>query len=319
MEVSSHALDQRRTDGLNWAAAVFTNLTPEHLDYHRTMERYARAKQRLFEALPPEAVAVLNGEDPVSKRFAQAAPGRSVTYGFGLEDDFKAQNIRFSLEGTVFDCVTDEGTYKVNSPLIGRYNVENLLAALAAVNGLGIPVAQAIEGIPFFEGVPGRLERIEAGQPFPVFVDYAHTDDALSRLLKQLRVSVENSGKRVKLLTLFGCGGDRDRSKRPRMGAAAAKFSDRVIVTSDNPRSEDPAVIAQEILKGIHTSTTPVEVILDRREAIQAALEQVDDQWLVVIAGKGHEAGQVMAGHEVPFSDAAVVWEILTTSETISQ
>jgi UDP-N-acetylmuramoyl-L-alanyl-D-glutamate--2,6-diaminopimelate ligase len=306
MEVSSHALDQQRTDGIRWACGVFTNLDPEHMDYHGTMEAYARAKRRLFEQLPPEATAVLHRGDPRWEEMAGVVRGRVRTYGIGVGADFEAREIRMSLEGTRFELVGPGLRWPVESPLIGLHNVENVLAALGAVDSLHIPLEWAAQAVSHFPGVPGRLERIDVGQPFPVFVDYAHTERALRRVLGQLR---QLTSRRI--VTVFGCGGDRDRLKRPLMGRAAGELSDRVIVTSDNPRSEDPAQIAREILSGMQGVPAEVEVILDRREAIRAALAGADSRWLVLIAGKGHEEEQIFADRSVPFDDRQVVRMLL--------
>ena len=306
MEVSSHALDQRRTDGIHWACGVFTNLDPEHLDYHGTMTDYRNAKRRLFEALPREAAAVLHRGDPSWEEMARVVKGRVLTYGIGSGADFEARDIRVFSDRTLFELAVPGLRYPVESSLIGLHNVENLLAAFAAAQSLNIPLEWAAQAAAAFPGVPGRLERIDCGQPFPVFVDYAHTDGALQRVLTQLRRITCR-----KILTVFGCGGDRDRAKRPRMGRVAAELSDRVVVTSDNPRSEDPARIAGEIVAGMKGIPTQVEVILDRAEAIRSALESANERWLVLIAGKGHESRQIFADGSVPFDDRSVVREIL--------
>ena len=311
MEVSSHALDQQRTDGIRWACGVFTNLAPEHLDYHPTMEDYLRAKVRLFEALPENACAVIHRDDPAWEEVRRATRARVLSYGLRAGVDLSAEGIRASLEGTEGEIRTPEASVLFKSRLIGLHNVENLLAAVGAAMAVGVPAGQAAEAAAAFSGVPGRLERIECGQPFPIFVDYAHTDGALRRVLEQLRSLTPH-----KILTVFGCGGDRDRTKRPWMGRAATALSDRVIVTSDNPRSEDPAAIAREILAGAEGMGAPVQVILDRREAIRSALESVDEKWLVLVAGKGHEGAQIFADRAVPFDDRAVVRELLRAPVT---
>lgn len=306
MEVSSHALEQGRTEGIQFRCAVFTNLGSEHLDYHGDLENYFRAKRRLFEGLDRDAVAVLNRDDPRSEGMRQATSARVITYGLDGPADWTADAVQGSLEGISGRLRTPEGIFPVRFPWIGRHNLENLLAALAALAGAGIPVEKVLAGISSFRGVPGRLERIDAGQPFPVFVDYAHTDGALRRVLQELR-----SADSRRILTVFGCGGDRDRTKRPRMGRAAAELSDRVIVTSDNPRSEQPAAIAQEITAGMEGLSTPWEVCLDRREAIGRALKSADEKWMVLIAGKGHETGQTFDGQTLPFDDREVARELL--------
>ena len=311
MEVSSHALDQRRVDGIRWACGLFTNFAPEHLDYHAMLEQYLGAKLRLFRSLPEGSLAVLNRDDPVYERARKATRARVMTYGLKPGADLTAREIRGALDGTQFLLRTPAGEFPARTPLIGLHNVENLLAAVGAAMEAGLTAGQIAEGLAAFGGVPGRLERVECGQPFPVFVDYAHTDGALRRVLEQLK-SLDSR----KILTVFGCGGDRDKTKRPRMGRAAAELSDRVIITSDNPRSEDPAAIAREILAGANGGSASTEVILDRREAIRAALESADKGWLVLIAGKGHEAAQIFADRSVPFDDRAVVREILGTPVT---
>lgn len=307
MEVSSHALEQNRTDGIRFRCAVFTHLAPEHLDYHGNLESYFRAKRRLFEGLEQGAVAVLNRDDPRWESLRAASPSRVVTYGLRNSADWTADEIRSSLEGVSCRLRTPEGAFPVRLRGVGLHNLENLLAALAALAGAGFPVTQVLSEIPTFQGVPGRLERIEAGQPFPVFVDYAHTDGALRRVLQELRTA--SDARRI--VTVFGCGGDRDRTKRPRMGRVASEFSDRVIITSDNPRSEEPGAIAREIAAGMKGLSTPWEVCLDRREAIRRALGSADERCLVLIAGKGHETGQIFADRTIPFDDRVVAGEIL--------
>ena len=306
MEVSSHALDQHRTDGVEWACAVFTNLTPEHLDYHVTMERYLQAKLRLFEDLSPSSAAVVNREDPAWERIRLVTKAPVVTYGFQEGADLVAEEIHCSLEETACTIRTPEGTFPVAMRLVGRHNIENLLAALGAGMSLGIPVKRLLEGAASFVGVPGRLERIEEGQPFPVFVDYAHTEEALRRILTQLRAVTSR-----RLVVVFGCGGDRDRTKRPRMGRVACELADRIVITSDNPRSENPLDIAREVAAGTRGSTTPCGIIVDRREAIRHALESADHRCLILIAGKGHETGQILGDQIIPFDDRVVVRELL--------
>ncbi len=306
MEVSSHALEQNRTDGIRFRCAIFTNLAPEHLDYHGDLEAYFLAKQRLFKGLDREAAAVLNQDDPRWESLRARTAARIVTYGLRGSADWSADRIRSSLRGISCRLLTPEGTFPARFSLVGRHNLENLLAALAGLSAAGFPAEAMLKGISTFEGVPGRLERIEAGQPFPVFVDYAHTEGALRRVLQELRAADPR-----RILTVFGCGGDRDRTKRPRMGRAAAELSDRVIVTSDNPRSEEPEAIAREITAGMTGSRAPWEICLDRREAIRRALESADSTWIVLIAGKGHETGQIFSDRTVPFDDRSVVREIL--------
>ena len=337
MEVSSHALAQYRTHGIRWASSVLTNVTPEHLDYHGSFEQYLEAKLRLFKSLGDEAVAILPQGDQAFLQFRAVVKGQVLTYGLNPGADLFAREISFSLKGTKFQLVTPSTVFSIDSPLVGSHNVQNLLAAVAAVRSLGVSIPKALSGISTFPGVPGRLEQVDCGQPFPVYVDYAHTEDALFQVLKALRVASANRDSfvgtdnflrtlepdlrpgvsRCKILTVFGCGGDRDRSKRPRMGQVAGELSDRVIVTSDNPRTEDPRAIAHEILSGMRAAQIPVEVILDRKEAIRTALESVDEDWLVLIAGKGHESDQALGGCLFPFRDTDVVREVLGKREKI--
>lgn len=309
MEVSSHALDQHRTDGIRFRCAVFTQFSPEHLDYHRTIEEYLRAKLRLFEALGYQARAVINRDDPVWEKIRRCCKGPVLTFALKEKADLTATEIRCSLEGTACTLQTPEGSFGIAWKPIGRHNLKNLLAALGAVMSCGVPLRKAMTGISTFAGVPGRLERVEGESSFPVLVDYAHTDGALAEVLKQLKAVTTR-----RIVTVFGCGGDRDRTKRPRMGQVAAELSDRVIITSDNPRSEDPAAIAQEVAAGIRKLSRPApwEIVLDRREAIRLALESADGKELVLIAGKGHETGQIVGDRVIPFDDRAVVKELLS-------
>lgn len=306
MEVSSHALDQHRTDGIDWAGAVFTNASPEHLDYHGSFEDYLRAKLRLFESLAPTAAAVVNRDDPSWKRICQVSPGRVVTYSLKAKADFVAQDLEFSMEATRCRLNTPQGPFRLTSPLIGRHNLENVLAALGAVSSMGVPMERMLAGVESFKGVPGRLERIDEGQPFPVLVDYAHTDGALEQVLESLRAVSAR-----KILLVFGCGGNRDQMKRSRMGRVAGRLAHRVVVTSDNPRFEEPQAIADQVAQGLRESKIPWQVILDRREAIQTALEAADGGWLVLIAGKGHEEVQIFGNRAVPFDDRRVARELL--------
>ncbi|MBI1952597.1 MAG: UDP-N-acetylmuramoyl-L-alanyl-D-glutamate--2,6-diaminopimelate ligase [Candidatus Omnitrophica bacterium] len=306
LEVSSHALEQGRTDGIRWTCGVFTNLNPEHLDYHRTLAAYRKVKLKLFEALPAGASAVINADDPSSRAFGQATKASVLTFGLNQRADFMALKWTVSWEGTACELKTPEGEFSLQTPLAGRHNVENLLAALAAVTSLKIPLSEILPAVRTFTGVPGRLERVDSGEGLPVWVDYAHTEVALRSVLTALKEMT-----RRKILVVFGCGGDRDRSKRPRMGEVAAALADRVIVTSDNPRSEDPGAIAQEIAEGLKAGPAPFEVVLDRREAIRLALTAVEEEWVVLIAGKGHEREQLVGPRRIPFDDREVVRQLL--------
>jgi UDP-N-acetylmuramoyl-L-alanyl-D-glutamate--2,6-diaminopimelate ligase len=308
LEVSSHSLELKRVFGCRFAVAVFTNLTRDHLDFHGDMDRYFEAKRKLFDTLLREdGRAIVNADDDRAAELVAASRAPVWTYGHARPADIQATEIRLSLEGSRFLVRTPKGSTEIHSPLLGRFNVSNLLGALGATLALGIPLEVAAKGLASLAGVPGRLERVNAGQGFAVIVDYAHTDDALKNLLETVR---ELGPKRV--ITVFGCGGDRDRSKRPLMGAVASRLSDHVIVTSDNPRSEPPEAIIEEVRRGMLAGRgAEVLAIVDRREAIARALEMAGPGVAVVIAGKGHETSQTLRDRTVPFDDRQVVRDIL--------
>ena len=300
MEVSSHALELHRADAIHWAVAIFTNLTQDHLDFHPTMEDYFAAKRRLFEAGP--RAAVVNVDDPYGRRLAEELPD-ALTFGVESPDAaVRATDVAFGLTGSTF---TVEGR-TVGTPLPGRFNVLNALGALAAARALGVADNTSIAALAGAGRVPGRFEPVEAGQPFAVLVDYAHTPDSLENVLRAAR---EIAQRRV--IVVFGAGGDRDRGKRPLMGRAARTLADLVVVTSDNPRSEDPEAIIAEITEG--TGSGPgVEAMVDRRAAIGHAVALAQEGDVVVIAGKGHEQGQEFAGgRKIPFDDVTVAREAL--------
>ena len=309
MEVSSHALALRRVDETTFAAAIFTNLTRDHLDFHENMEAYFQAKRRLFEMLPSGAPSLINLDDPRGQALLQAG-GRPVTYAVTHAADITPGPLSFGLEGLRFDVRTPRGTIHVRSSLIGRPNVYNILAAVAAATALGVSFDAIEKGVSSLEGVPGRFQIVSgAKDEVTVVVDYAHTDDALRNLLETARPLA-----RGRLITVFGCGGDRDRTKRPLMGAVAGRLSDLILVTSDNPRSEDPERIIEEIQRGITPDTrrdSALLAIVDRREAIAKAIELARDGDLVLVAGKGHERYQVIGSQVLPFDDAAVAREAL--------
>jgi UDP-N-acetylmuramoyl-L-alanyl-D-glutamate--2,6-diaminopimelate ligase len=308
LEVSSHALALERVHGCPFRCAVFTNLTRDHLDFHGDMELYFAAKRRLFDTLlRPDGHAVLNADDPRSADLAGVARGRVVTYGLSAPADLRAERIELSTTRTRFLARTPAGDFEIETPLLGRFNVQNVLAALGVALGLELPLQETIAGLGSVGGVPGRLELVQAGQDFTVIVDYAHTDDALRSLLETVR---ELDPERI--LTVFGCGGDRDRSKRPLMGAVAARLSDVVIVTSDNPRSEPPEAIIDEILRGMNGGRGGERhVIADRHEAIEKALALAGPRDAVVIAGKGHETTQTLRDRVIPFDDRQVARAVL--------
>ena len=318
MEVSSHGLEQGRVWGIPYDVAIFTNLTQDHLDYHGSMEAYFAAKQKLFDgsqAKPPR-VAVLNAEDDTQAALlatAQTAGSQICSYGVA-RGDLHARDVAMRPNGMRFTIITPEGEARIEVALTGRVNVLNLLAASAAAMARGLSLQQIAELAPRLHAVPGRFEAVNAGQAFTVVVDYAHTEDALRNVLALARDLVRPHDGRV--LTVFGCGGDRDRSKRPHMGRAAAEASEIVILTSDNPRSEDPRAIIEEILpgtvgpgtEGLHAT---VEVEPDRAKAIALAMTMARNGDIVVIAGKGHEKTQTIGSRVLPFDDVAVAREAL--------
>jgi UDP-N-acetylmuramoyl-L-alanyl-D-glutamate--2,6-diaminopimelate ligase len=309
LEVSSHSLSLRRVHGLEFKVAVFTNLTRDHLDFHGDMDGYFAAKRTLFEKLlRPDGHAILNLDDDRAAELARVVRGRVWTYS--LEDpkaDLFAEDLRLGLDRTRLRARTPAGVLELESALVGRFNVQNLLAALGAGLALGLPPDAVQRGIATLQGVPGRMEKVAFGQDFTVLVDYAHTDDALKNLLETVR----GLGPR-RVITVFGCGGDRDRTKRPLMGAVAARLSDVVILTSDNPRSEPPEAILDEIRRGIPASRAQDTLVIpDRRDAIARALEMGREGVCVVIAGKGHESYQVLRERSVPFDDRQVARDVL--------
>ena len=312
-EVSSHGLEQGRAIGLNFDVAVFTNLTQDHLDYHVTMERYFTAKRLLFDGTvyPAPRIAVLNAHDPYTEQLATAArkAGAEVrTYGIG-QGDWRASSYSLTPAGAILHLETPAGSAKVTSRLAGEVNILNLLAAFTATHARGIPFADLISAIPTLKPVPGRFQSIDAGQPFTVIVDYAHTDDALRNLIALARQITAPTGKRV--ITVFGCGGDRDRTKRPKMGLAAGAGSDFVVATSDNPRSEDPLAILAGIEPGLKASGVRYTIEPDRTTAIRLALAVATEGDVVLIAGKGHEKEQILARGTIPFDDAEIALSML--------
>jgi UDP-N-acetylmuramoyl-L-alanyl-D-glutamate--2,6-diaminopimelate ligase len=312
-EVSSHALDQGRAAGIAFDVGVFTNLTRDHLDYHGDMDKYFAAKRLLFDGTvyPAPRVAVLNIHDPRTAELAEVASraGAEVrTYGIG-RGDWRAEHHRLLPSGAVFDLETPAGSAHVTSHLAGEVNMLNLLAALAAADARGVAFADLAAAVERLKPVSGRFETVDAGQPFTVIVDYAHTDDALRNLTALARQIAAPAGGRV--ITLFGCGGDRDRTKRPRMGQAAGEGSDSVVATSDNPRSEDPGAILAEIEPGLKASGVCYAIEPDRSAAIGLALRQARPGDVVLIAGKGHEKEQILATGPVPFDDAEIALSTL--------
>jgi UDP-N-acetylmuramoyl-L-alanyl-D-glutamate--2,6-diaminopimelate ligase len=304
MEVSSHALALGRVYGLDFHTAVFTNLTRDHLDFHHTMEEYFAAKCILFNGGPK--FAVINQEDPYGPRITSPPGTEVLTYGFEKEANVRAHKVSSTFDGLRFEVHFGKIRFHLESPLIGRINVYNILAACCAGLSYQIPIETIVQGIANCHGVPGRFERIDEGQPFAVVVDYSHTDDALRNAILVARGL---NPKRV--ITLFGCGGDRDRTKRPIMGQVAGELSDRVILTSDNPRSEDPLQIMNDVLVGLRRFDKPIVVEPDRATAIQRALNDAQAGDIVILAGKGHETYQVLKDRTIPFDDRAVAREVL--------
>ncbi len=303
MELSSHALDQGRACGTQLDVAIVTNVTQDHFDYHQNFETYLAAKTRIAEHLKPDGVLVLNADNAGSSAVASRVElgGRIVTFGIDHEADVTATIVKESTAGTQFVLGCGEGAESVLMPMIGRHNVANALAAAAAAHHFGVPLKTIALGIELLPAVPGRLERVDAGQPFDVFVDFAHTEDALRRCVSNLR---QLCSKRV--IVVFGAGGDRDRSKRPKM-AQAVLGADLIVVTSDNPRTEDPQRIIEDILAGFAPSFPPLHVEPDRKAAIAWTLAEAQPSDCVLIAGKGHETEQIIGTQRFPFDDREVV------------
>lgn len=311
MEVSSHALSQHRVDDIDFNAAVFTNLTQDHLDYHHDMDDYLAAKLRLFQLLSAGRPAVVNRDDLHAKHFIKASSGPVITYGLKNDIDLPGNSGRMhlqvvdmglSLEVTVANLVYNGNTFSIESRLVGQYNLENLLAATAAALAIGVPETAIQEGVATVTAVPGRLERITSVARGRVFIDYAHTPDAYAKLLATIR---RLAPKETEIITLFGCGGDRDRTKRPLMAAQAEHFSDRLIITSDNPRTESLNRINTDILKGLRCNKHTV--INDRREALLHALNSMSKHSLLLILGKGREDYQIIGTEKVYHNDVEIV------------
>jgi UDP-N-acetylmuramoyl-L-alanyl-D-glutamate--2,6-diaminopimelate ligase len=319
MEVSSHALALDRTAGSEFDVAVFTNLTQDHLDFHLDMERYFQAKLKLFADLGKAGAAkskkraIVNADDPWGARIRDACTVPVWTYGLHQQADLRAEDVTLSASGTSFTLRSPIGTCAIQSRLVGEHNVSNLLAAIGVVLHEGLTLEQVRAAVGAVSNVPGRFERVEAGQNFTVVVDYAHTEDALVRLLtaaQALRIG--------RIITVFGCGGDRDRTKRPKMGRAAVQYSDVVILTSDNPRTEDPGAILREVEIGVKEALADrghvrYQMIADRRAAIEAAIREAKPGDMVLIAGKGHEDYQIVGTTKHHFDDREVAREMIGT------
>ncbi len=308
MEVSSHALHQDRAHGLHFDAAIFTNLTQDHLDYHGTMEEYFRAKTRLFQAVADQGDGqmIINADDAWGRKLASQfeSTGRITKYGYSSSSDFKATNVRYDLAGTSYELDARGRSFLVRLPLIGDFNVYNSLAVIAAAHALGLNLRESIHQLKDAPQVPGRLERVTNKEGFQLFVDYAHTPDAIVNVLRTLRAL-----KPKRIITVFGCGGDRDKTKRPKMARAAEDGSDICVLTSDNPRTEDPLAIMADARKGF-TRSGHIE-IPDRKAAIRTAIENVCAGDIILIAGKGHEDYQDVKGKKHPFDDRKIARGII--------
>ncbi|HYP26306.1 MAG TPA: UDP-N-acetylmuramoyl-L-alanyl-D-glutamate--2,6-diaminopimelate ligase [Blastocatellia bacterium] len=314
MEVSSHAIELRRANGLRFAVAVFTNLTRDHLDYHKTMENYFAAKKRLFDGSLGSypLTSVINVDDEHGRRLIETTGGRVITYGFGERADVRTDGFELTARGLSFEAATPGGRVGIDSPLFGRPHVYNTLAAVATGLALGFGLEQIARGVAGCQSVAGRFEQVRLEESdrlgFAVIVDYAHTPDALENVLKTAREVAGGSGR---VITVFGCGGDRDRTKRAPMGEIAARLSDLAIVTSDNPRGENPDAIIEEIEAGLRAAGRPYVKLPDRRDAIFHAVSAARERDVVVVAGKGHETYQILGDRTVHFDDREVAREAM--------
>jgi UDP-N-acetylmuramoyl-L-alanyl-D-glutamate--2,6-diaminopimelate ligase len=304
MEVSSHALDQKRVSGINFRQAIFTNLTQDHLDYHKNINRYFSAKLKLFRMLAVSGAAIINNDDEYGRRIKKSVSCRLITYGIKNKSTVMAKDIDFGIEGTEFTLIGPGVNSRIKTRLIGRYNIYNILAALSWGISEGLPFKNIKSAIEKFKNVPGRLEKITSKAGHNIFVDYAHTPDALFNVISALRPLT-----RGKIVVVFGCGGERDKLKRPKMGKIVTTLADYAVITSDNPRSEDPSSIIRDICKGINKDN--YRVIPDRFKAIKQALKLIKQEDCLVIAGKGHEDYQVFKTKTVHFSDREAVAKCL--------
>jgi UDP-N-acetylmuramoyl-L-alanyl-D-glutamate--2,6-diaminopimelate ligase len=304
MEVSSHGIDFFRVQGVDYNVGLFTNLTQDHLDYHKTMEHYLQTKIKLFKWLDPNDFAIANIDDAHAKDFLDATVAHKITFGINNKADVMAQDINFTIKGIRYRLVTPIGEIDVNQQLVGLFNVYNSLAAVAVAISQNIDLETIKSGLERKIKVSGRFELVDKGQPFSVVVDYAHTPDGLEKVLNLAKDLNPN-----RLITVFGCGGDRDKEKRPIMGKIAAQYSDMIVLTADNPRNEDPEQIIDQIVKGM--DQTPYYRILDRREAIEFSIRQAQTGDIVLILGKGHETTQTLKDRTIHFSDVAEAEKIL--------
>lgn len=315
MEVSSHALEQKRVDSVPFNSVVFTNLTRDHLDYHGTMEEYFNAKQRLFTDLlwktsKSPCFAIINTDDRWGRQLRVAEPAILWTYGH-RDGDFRYEILKMDFASTRFQIQTPAGEAEVLLPMSGTHNVMNAVAAIAVGISAGIPLATCVKALAKFQGVPGRLQAVANDRDLSVFVDYAHSPDALENVLTALLKVRESLGSTAQIWTVFGCGGDRDKGKRPLMTQMAMRYSDRVIITSDNPRTEDPAAIIRDMTAEMPGESQKLQIEVDRREAIQKAIRGARPGDVILIAGKGHEDYQIIGQEKLPFSDFLVAQEFL--------
>ncbi len=304
MEVSSHALDQSRVEGIHFRQGIFTNLTQDHLDYHKNLENYFQAKAKLFSALDRQAWAIINNDDQAGRRVKLLTKAKIFSYGIRNKSDLMAKNINFSINGSEFSLVTANQSLRVKTKLIGRHNIYNILAACGWALAEELPLGKIKSALEKFDHVPGRLERISGASGLNIFVDYAHTPDALFNVISALRPLVAG-----KIIVIFGCGGERDKLKRPQMGRVVTQLADFAVITSDNPRSEDPTQIIQDITQGIRKSN--YSLVPNRRLAIRKGLSLIKRADCLLIAGKGHEGYQVLKNKTIKFSDLKVVKECL--------
>ncbi len=310
LEVSSHALELNRISGSRFEACVFTNLSQDHLDFHRDMESYYGAKRKMFKEYQVGAT-IVNADDEWGRKLIADDSNRLLTYGIHNRADVSARDMDLSMDGSRFTLILPQGSFSIHSPLAGEYNVYNMLAASTVALSCGIDISHILEGVASLKVVPGRFQKIDLGQDFKVIVDYAHTEDALRKLLGAARTLCKG-----KLIALFGCGGDRDKGKRPLMGKAAAELSDMAVITSDNPRTEDPMSIIQQIEKGflsVRENQAFYKLLPDRRMAIHEAIAAAETGDVVLIAGKGHEKHQIVGDERFPFDDAEEAGKAIST------
>lgn len=307
MEASSIALELDRVFGIEFCAGIFTNLTSEHLDLHKNMENYLHSKKILFDNLKEDAVAVSNADDDYGKRILEDTKSKKIYYSIGKDSDYKASNENLSLTGTVFDITNGTRKYNVKSSLAGRFNVYNITAALSCINEMGFDINKAIESLNSFKEVNGRFNTIKLPNEAFAIIDYSHTSDSLKNAILAAKEIIGTSGKKSKVITIFGCGGNKDRTKRPVMGKFAVEYSDYAIVTSDNPRYEEPMEIINEILKGINPGYKNYEIEENRENAIKKGIEMSDEGDIILICGKGHENYQEIKGVKHHFDDREIV------------